>query len=326
MTPTEGYRAKIISPAEAEPLRAAGWKRADIHAHTNVSHDVPNRSCLGPDALYTRAVEQGLDFITFTDHDTLAAYDALGERERLVRGVEMTVCDPLLVGHTIHVNVYELDKDDFDELQRRAGDLPRFLDYCRQQRLPFMYNHPYWFEPREEQGIGKRNIDAIRRIADEFPVIEYNMKRPARMNRLATKLAAEHGKGMVCTTDSHTGHQGESYTLAKGETFREFFANVAAGEYRLVAEDLTRNNLTTEVQRWVEHFFSPELISRDAAVETGKAFADKVLTRLQRREQGLLRASLEKTVLAFTRSGLPAWYYLRGQERLAAQIEQYTLR
>ena len=42
-------------------------------------------------------------------------------------------------------------------------------------------------------------------------------------NELTIALAEKFGKGIVATTDAHSGNIGEVYTLAKGDTFEEIF-------------------------------------------------------------------------------------------------------
>src|SRR3974377_1715937 len=87
-----------------EELLAEGWHRADLHVHTLCSYDVVKAPWLHPEALYRKAREMGLKYVTFTDHDTMRAYDMIGwEREALVPGVEIKIKDPKAVGHTLHV-------------------------------------------------------------------------------------------------------------------------------------------------------------------------------------------------------------------------------
>jgi len=117
--------------AEAEEWRENGWRAADLHVHTSCSADVIKADAMHPEALYLKAGKLGMVFITFTDHDTMAAFDILGpQRNGLVSGVEIKIRDMDVLGHTIHINVFGLDKDQFLMLEEtaRLGDLYGLLD------------------------------------------------------------------------------------------------------------------------------------------------------------------------------------------------------
>ena len=181
---------KILSPADAEFFCRDGWKAADLHAHTLYSADVIPAPSLRPQALYQVAINNGMDFVTFTDHDTMASYQVSAlSGEGLVRGAEIKIKDIEAVGHTIHVNVYELDNYQFKELERIAGQgyIYQFLDFLKEEDLPFVYNHPLWFESGE-----KPNYAAIPDLIRLFPVVEYNMHRVRRENELVVEFALNH--------------------------------------------------------------------------------------------------------------------------------------
>ncbi|WP_269848629.1 hypothetical protein [Methanosarcina horonobensis] len=78
--------------------------------------------------------------MTFTDHDTVKAYDLLGwDKEGLVPGVEISIKDPENVGHTLHINVFDLDSEDFGELEAIANqehDFKNFIRYLRFMTCP----------------------------------------------------------------------------------------------------------------------------------------------------------------------------------------------
>jgi len=120
---------RILSRRDADVYRKHGWQAADLHVHSLFSPDVIKAESLHPERLYLRAKRNGLDYVTFTDHDTLDAYDILNpDLPGLVRGVELRIKDMKCVGHTIHVNVYDLDKSQFQMLKEIAdeGDLHGF--------------------------------------------------------------------------------------------------------------------------------------------------------------------------------------------------------
>ena len=210
--PKDRPQAWILNVEEARDLVAAGWAAADLHVHTLYSYDVIPTHQVDPMTLYLKAQRLGMTYIAFSDHDSMDAYDQIGwTREGLVPAVEVKILDPKRVGHTIHINIYTLDRGQFCEilkLARIARDLEQLLAYLRAEHLPFTYNHPFWHEPGETP-----NLPAIIDIVDLFSVLEYNMGRVGRINRQALRLSIARKKGIVATTDTHVGDIGRAFTL-----------------------------------------------------------------------------------------------------------------
>ncbi len=313
----------VLSFEEAEGLKRQGWQAADLHVHTFCSSDVLPARPLHPEALYRRAKAAGLSFVTFTDHDTMQAYDLLSRRrEDLVTGVEIKVRDPEMVGHTIHVNVYDLDIDQFGDLKEiaKAGDLNGFLACLKRNDLPHVYNHPLWFEPGE-----RPNLAAVPKLARLFPVLEYNMHRIDRKNQLVMEMARKFNRGLVATTDTHSGMVGKVYTIAKGETFREFFRNIKKGNSYIVIRDLTREDLVEEINAWISLIFSLETAAGAPGCTTGISYLDKVihaLTSETLRDFPSLYSYAMRLAYRLSNSGLPAALYLRSERSMLPEIEK----
>lgn len=251
------YAEMLVSEDRGEELHARGFKSADLHVHSHHSPCVPGSPALSPRELYRLARRSGLDFIAITDHDNIESHSDLAGCEGFVPGVEIKIKDRERVGHTLHINVYELDRYDFVELESIAGadspDLEAFVTYCRGRNLPYVYNHPFWFEPSDE----RVNLKAIPGIIREyFPVVEYNMHRVRRKNLLAAALADRFGRGIVVNTDTHIGDVGRVRSLARGETFREFYDSLARREAFLVNADLSLKNLLQEGRQYLTLFRS----------------------------------------------------------------------
>ncbi|MCQ1536047.1 PHP domain-containing protein [Methanosarcina sp. KYL-1] len=320
------YTEKLITPERAaELMEEGGWKRADLHVHTNCSFDVLPAGNLHPEKLYEKALGEGLDFITFTDHDTVEAYEILGwEREKLVTGIEMMVHDPEWAGHTLHVNVFDLDREEFEELREIAEiehSLKSFVHYLKKNRLPFIYNHPFWFEFHQEP-----NPSVVPGLAKLFPVLEYNMHEPKLKNELTISIAETLGKGIVATTDSHTGKFGQVYTLAKGESFREYFRNIEKGRNYIVTEDLTREFLIEEMNTWIDLIFEKSRKSQEIKTFLTGIKSLDTMVRLSRSAllncfPGLNRTTMNLLYM-ISNTGLPASFYLHSEENLAREIEK----
>lgn len=316
-----------VTPSQAQTLLKKGWKAADLHVHTNHSYDVLPDPDLDPETIYQRAKTRGMGWVSFTDHDTMTAYQAIKARPDIITGVEIKIKDPELVGHTLHINVYCLSKQQFLELELIANedqDLKAFIAYCKKHRLPFLYNHPYWTEPGEYC-----NHKTIEKVAGWFPLIEINLGRVKLKNDLAIKLAKRHRKGMLANTDTHSGDIGHACTIAPGKTFREWWRNVEKGNYAVVRQDLTLTNIIAEITRRVRSLFSPHLREKQLkryVFRTGKKPID-VLVRvmLWARRYALGRWILRNFMLALTQSRIPAALYIRTEQQHGQALEKAIL-
>lgn len=319
------YEEKLISPEKASELIEEGWKRADLHVHTTCSFDVLPVRELHPESLYKKALRLGMDYITFTDHDTVEAYEILGwDREKLVPGVEMSIHDMEFAGHSLHINIFEFDREEFFELREIAGierDLKSFIKYLRRHKLPFIYNHPFWFEFHREP-----NPSAVPRLAKLFPVLEYNMHELKQKNELTISLAEKFGKGIAATTDTHSGRLGKVYTLAQGDDFRDFFGNIEKGKNYIVPENLTRELLIDEMNTWIDLIFEKSQKSTDIKnYLTGIKSLDTMVkisrSALLNCFPGLNRKTMSLLYM-ISNTGLPASFYLYSEKSFVKEIEK----
>jgi len=242
----------------------------------------------------------------------------------LVPGVEISIRDPENTGHTLHVNVFELDSEEFKELELIANqehDFKSFIHYLRTHDLPHVYNHPFQFIIGEHP-----NLWAIPELLKQFPVVEYNMQNLTEKNLMTATLARKYGKGLAATTDSHTGGMGAVYTLAKGETFREFFQNIKKGRSYIVVEGGTRRHLTKELSSWIELVFSMDTHLREDLNFTTNVWSfDRAINFFANdriRESPRINSLAMKVFQNFSRSGLPAYMYMRSEKPLVSRIEK----
>lgn len=313
---------EILSPGDAKDLRRRGWRAADLHVHTLFSPDVISVESLCPERLYQRSMAMGMDFVTFTDHDCMTAYRDLKPKNDIISGVEIKIKDMSYVGHTIHINVYDLDQCQFQNLESiaQSGDLHQLLDCLRDDDLPFVYNHPLWFEPGEIP-----NLAAIPELIKLFPVIEYNMHRVQRKNEIIMELAKRFEKGLVACTDTHSGMIGLACTLSLGDSFREFYKNIVQRRSCIVVRDLTKNDLSQEMTVWLDLLSSIDAIQKKKEVRTGMAHLDRFISVLSSRSfrefPRLYRATLA-AAYRIANSGLPAALYIRSECSKICEMEQ----
>lgn len=317
-------RPEVLDPEEAWSFMDRGFRAADLHVHTLHSYDVIPTRQVDPLTLYEEARRRGMSYVAFTDHDTMAAYDEVGwTRDGLVPAVEIKIHDPVRVGHTVHVNVYALDRRQFGEVRKiasEARDILALTDFLRAEGLPFAYNHPFWHEPDEEPNLG-----AVLEVARLFPVLESNMGRIARINAQAIRLAAELGKGIHAATDTHVGDVGRAFTLARGDTFKEFFGNIAARKAHLCPADLTLPRLKEETALRIRRLFdkSAWLHAKETlTMDTGSGLLDGIISQVARdgSNAGVSRRMLRMAIEALSNSSIPGSLYLRYQNGLADRV------
>jgi predicted metal-dependent phosphoesterase TrpH len=301
---------------------------ADLHVHTLHSHDVIPTRLVDPVTLYEKARRLGMTFVAFTDHDSMKAYDQIGwTREGLVPAVEIKILDRRNVGHTLHINVYTLNRGQFYEILKIAQiaqDLESLIAYLKDEHLPYTFNHPFWHEAGESP-----NFQAILDIVDLFPVLEYNMGRIAGLNGLALRLAQARGRGIVATTDSHVGDIGRAFTIGRGGTFLEFFDHIRSGQSFIVPADLNISRLKGEASVRIRQLFNKSgwLHPKDSlSIDTGIGILDALVARLAQARSGspgLAKKILEALLEGASRSGIPGSLYIRSQRNLADRISGF---
>ena len=322
----ESFQTRVCSQDKADFLREMDYGAMDFHVHTWFSHDVLPIDAADPLVIYKRARQKGMRFITFTDHDTMDAYDRVGwTREGIVPGVEIKILDPKRVGHTVHINVYDLNRTQFNELEEIAGvdrNIERFVQYLREHDLCYVYNHPFWHEPGEIPSI-QNIID----ISELFPVVEYNMGRVKSLNTQAMNLAALNDTGLVAGTDTHIGLVGNVYSLARGNTFRQYFDNIKRGRSFIVPGDMTAQRLMHEVNERIKYLFERDTWQFNKSsydLETGISLVDSLVEFMVRSDAGsfvTLKRIAKGVLEAVNRSGIPANLYIKSQCALAEKIE-----
>jgi hypothetical protein len=228
------------------------------------------------------------------------------------------------VGHTLHVNIYILNRRQFCEIMkiaRMAQDLEQLIVYLKDEHLRFTFNHPFWHEPGE-----KPNLRAIIDIVELFPVLEYNMGRIARINSQALRLAQAKGRGIVATTDTHIGEIGRAFTIARGATFTEFFDQIQIGKSFIIPADLSLSRLKGETTIRIRRLLDKAgwLYPKDSlAMDTGSAALDGIIARLAQVNPTTPRFAqkiLELILEAASRSGIPGSLYFWSQRNLADRI------
>jgi glycosyltransferase involved in cell wall biosynthesis/predicted metal-dependent phosphoesterase TrpH len=208
--------------------------RADLHCHSTASQE----SKLGvqraaglpecatpPQEVYELAKRRGMDFVTITDHDTIAGVLQIAEQPDVFVSEELTASfrgEP----QAVHVLCFGITPEDHEWLQAHRGDVELCAAYMYEREIACALAHPYYHVGAPLSARHRR------RLAQLFDVWEVrNGARARELNRpAATYVATLDGAG-IGGSDDHAGVDiGRTWTqtpAAAGPA--EFLAHLRAG-------------------------------------------------------------------------------------------------
>jgi len=211
--------------------------RVDLHCHSTASAvaKLGVQQALGlpecatpPDEVYGLARRRGMDFVTITDHDTIAGALAIAELPGTFVSEELTASfrgEP----QQVHVLCLGITPDDHARLQERRGDVEAVAGYLHDREITCALAHPFFavaapLEPRHR-----------RRLAQLFPIWEVrNGARDAELNAPAAIYVETQGGVGIGGTDDHAGIDiGRTWSeTPAAATPEDFLAHVRAGRVR----------------------------------------------------------------------------------------------
>jgi glycosyltransferase involved in cell wall biosynthesis/predicted metal-dependent phosphoesterase TrpH len=212
--------------------------RVDMHCHSTASQEsrlgvqraVGLPECATPpQEVYELAKRRGMDFVTITDHDTIAGALEISDRPDVFVSEELTAHfrgEP----QAVHILCYGISPEDHQWLQAHRGDVEICAAYLYEREIVCALAHPYYT-------VGAPLTASHRqRLAQLFEIWEIrNGARARELNRpAATYIAALDGTG-IGGSDDHAGVDiGRTYTETPAAgTPDELLAHVRAG--RVVA-------------------------------------------------------------------------------------------
>lgn len=215
------------------------WKRADLHLHTSFSgwrslRLIDARDCyVSPAAAFETARSRGMDFVCFTDHNTInGALDFLArhpeEESRVIIAEEVETRFP--DSHEwLHINVFGMDERIHEDLARARFNCFELIAELRARGLFFALNHP--FQSFRSLASARCHLEAV---LPQFPAVEVcNSTSPRSVERLLQALLTREGSdsaAWVGGSDAHTLPRIASvYTTAPGASKVEFLENVRRG-------------------------------------------------------------------------------------------------
>src|ERR1700710_1985775 len=182
--------------------------RVDLHCHSTASHfsrlgvqrSLGLPECATPPLeVYELAKRREMDFVTITDHDTIAgALELEGLPDTFV-SEELTA---RFAGEpqAVHVLCYGITPGDHEWLQGHAGDVEACAAYLHENEIACALAHPFF---NVAAPLTRRHR---RRLAELFPVWEVrNGSRAAELNMPAAVYVDTHGGTGVGGSDDHAG-------------------------------------------------------------------------------------------------------------------------
>jgi predicted metal-dependent phosphoesterase TrpH len=249
------------------------WSRVDLHLHTRFSgwrslRVVGAQDCyVEPDVAYATARARGMDFVCFTDHDTIEGalhfLDAHPDEEPwVIVGEEVEAKLPGGAGW-IHVNVFDVDERLHEDLARlRPNAFELIAELARRGRF-FALNHPFQ---------SFRSIRAAERwlaqLVPLFPAIELcnstsPRSHPRIVEALVRRIAEAPGPVRLGGSDAHTPWRIACvYTSAPGATKREFLASLSRGSCAIGGDVPGLGALVADVYRVVGHHYARVVCGR----------------------------------------------------------------
>ena len=208
--------------------------RADMHVHSTASE----LSKLGiqrslhlpecatePEEVYELAKRRGMDFVTVTDHDTIAGVLQIEHLPGVFVSEELTVWfkgEP----QAVHVLCYGITQDDHEWLQAHNDSVEDCAEFLNDRQITAALAHPFY---AVEAPLAPRHR---RRLAQLFPIWETrNGSRAKELNLPAFVYIETHGGTGIGGTDDHAGIDiGRTFTeTPAAHNAAEFLAHIRAG-------------------------------------------------------------------------------------------------
>jgi glycosyltransferase involved in cell wall biosynthesis/predicted metal-dependent phosphoesterase TrpH len=210
-------------------------RRADMHVHSTASElsklgiqrslQLPE-CATEPEEVYELAKRRGMDFVTITDHDTIAGALKIAHLPGVFVSEELTTwfkAEP----QAVHVLCYGITPDDHEWLQSHNDSVEECAEYLQERQITAALAHPFY---AVEAPLTPRHR---RRLAQLFPIWETrNGSRAKELNLPAFVYIETHGGTGIGGTDDHAGIDiGRTFTQTPAaDDPLEFLAHIRAGD------------------------------------------------------------------------------------------------
>jgi glycosyltransferase involved in cell wall biosynthesis/predicted metal-dependent phosphoesterase TrpH len=179
-----------------------------------------------PEEVYELAKRRGMDFVTITDHDTIAGCLELEGRPDCFVSEELTA---RFAGEpqAVHVLCYGITPGDHEWLQANSGDVEACAAYLHDNGIACALAHPFF---NVAAPLTRRHR---RRLSELFPIWEVrNGSRAPELNMPAAVYVETHGGAGIGGSDDHAGVDiGRTFTeVPAAETPEEFLQHLRRGD------------------------------------------------------------------------------------------------
>jgi len=178
-----------------------------------------------PEEVYRLAKRRGMDFVTITDHDTIAGALELAHLPGTFISEELTVWFKG-EAQAVHVLCYGITPEDHEWLQAHNDDVEACAEYLHSGGITAALAHPFY---AVEAPLTARHR---RRLAQLFPIWETrNGSRAKELNLPAFVYIETHGGTAIGGSDDHAGIDiGRTFTeTPRAESPEQFLAHIRAG-------------------------------------------------------------------------------------------------
>lgn len=288
--------------------------KTDLHVHSKFSSRPSQwvlkklgcpESFTEPAAIYRRAREADMDFVTITDHNVIDGALEIAHLPGTFVSEEVTAHFPE-DKCKVHLLVYDLTEAQHREIQRVRENIYDLSAYLRRENLIHVLAHPLFAVNDRLQ------IEHFEKCLLLFDLFEVNGCRDEMQNQILTeilgsldatvmdRLAELHGlepvgaapwrKGLTGGSDDHSGlNIASMHTVAQGQNVREFLRSVAAHEGRPAGQTATPHGLARNLYSIAYQFYrSKSSLGTGASKMICLEFADRMLGGPTLSEEGFL--------------------------------------
>ncbi len=219
------------------------YKKADMHVHSihsrwrHLNFINTRDSYSTPFDIYKTAKARGMDFVTITDHDSIDGcmefLNCFPDCNDFFTGVEVETHIPDST-IWIHLNVYDFEEKQYEEVKRLQESLPDLLKYLKSENLLFCFNH--FFQSYYYQLPPEKYMDFIFSNFNLFEV--QNAAMPEAHDKLVKQLVNDNGGGILAGSDAHTLRRiAKTFTEAEGNNVSEFLSSIRKGNGKACGEN-----------------------------------------------------------------------------------------
>lgn len=228
--------------------------KADLHVHSKYSECLSEKfladigaaeSYSEPEFIYAAAKAQGMDFVTITDHNSIAGALLLTKEhpQDTFTGLEATAYFPE-DGCPVHILIYGLNEKQFDVIQKIRTNIYDLRDYIRNENLSYSVAHaPY----SRNSKLDVLKLEKLILLFDVFEVINGGIGGPAngswknvlsnltlekieqyyKIHRIEPFGEAPWIKGFTGGSDDHGGlFCGKTYTVSNVSGLSSFVDSI----------------------------------------------------------------------------------------------------